>query len=39
MLNNETDTISEQNRFIEQSIKKHEELARLSAKDKETLKK
>ena len=39
MLNNETDTISEQNRYIEESIKKHEELARLSAKDKETLKK
>lgn len=36
MLNNEIDTIAEQNKFIEDSIKEHEDLASMKQHDKET---
>lgn len=38
MLNNEIDSISESNRIIAQHIKRHEDLKRLSAKEKEQMK-
>lgn len=38
MLNNEIDSISESNRIIASHIKRHEDLKRLSAKEKELMK-